>query len=332
MAEPLILPKGIVINTSWIYDEIAKQPVVSPEAIKKYWRVYTTTFQRLIDPTANRLENFWWHVWGSDRRHLPGPVLARLFEDISTGPTFVKLRGPPNRYEPPSQPPSPGSTPVQPPVVQAVPGASQEVLQPKVDQRAIAPSSTKKPPGKPILKKPRGPSASGPRPTARFVSPLGSDAEDVGSRDSEVASSTSTTTVTPAGGEMKAPGNSNNKKKATTAGPPKKKGATFVASSSETSRARRVIALTSSSTAQTSNATAQGTIIEFDENLPTRQLQEENETLQSEPRRTGTASTSPLDPRFTPTLPSATPAVPLGRSKSQLTLLLERQGEKKPRR
>lgn len=103
-------------------------------------------------------------------------------------------------------------------------------------------------------------------------------------------------------------------------------------SSSETSRPRRVIALTSSSTAQTSNATAQGTIIEFDENLPTRQLQEENETLQPEPGRTGTASTSPLDPRFTPTLPSATPAVPLGRSKSQLTLLLERQGEKKPRR
>lgn len=123
MADPPILPKGIVINTSWIYDEVAKQPVVPPEAIKKYWRgintimgrliceafanysaVYTTTFQRLIDPTANRLENFWWHVWGSDRRYLPGPVLARLFEDISTGPTFVKLRGPPNRYEPPSQP------------------------------------------------------------------------------------------------------------------------------------------------------------------------------------------------------------------------------------
>ena len=37
MADP-VLPKGIVLNTSWIYDEIAKETVVTPEAIKKYWR------------------------------------------------------------------------------------------------------------------------------------------------------------------------------------------------------------------------------------------------------------------------------------------------------
>ena len=41
---------------------------------------------------------------------------------------------------------------------------------------------------------------------------------------------------------------------------------------------------------------------------------------------------SPLEPRFTPTPPSSSPSVPLARSKSQLTLLLERQNEKKPRR
>jgi hypothetical protein len=34
------------------------------------------------------------------------------------------------------------------------------------------------------------------------------------------------------------------------------------------------------------------------------------------------------DMMFTPTAPSSTPAVPLGRSKSQLTLLLEREKEK----
>ena len=38
MMDPPILPKGIVINTTWTYDEIAKEPVVSPEALKKYWR------------------------------------------------------------------------------------------------------------------------------------------------------------------------------------------------------------------------------------------------------------------------------------------------------
>src|SRR4051794_3857007 len=64
--------------------------------------VYTTTFRRLVDPTAFRLENFWWHVWGSDRRYLSGPKLAKLFEEFSKGPTFVPLRSTANRYEGPS--------------------------------------------------------------------------------------------------------------------------------------------------------------------------------------------------------------------------------------
>jgi hypothetical protein len=38
---------------------------------------------------------------GSDRQHLSGHVLAKLYEDISLGPTFVPLRGPPNRWEGP---------------------------------------------------------------------------------------------------------------------------------------------------------------------------------------------------------------------------------------
>ncbi|RYP80560.1 hypothetical protein DL770_006162 [Monosporascus sp. CRB-9-2] len=507
MAE-LILPKGIVVNTTWIYDEVAKQPVVPPEAIKKYWKVYTTTFHRLVDPTANRLENFWWHVWGSDRRHLPGPVLARLFEEISNGPTFVKLRGPPNRYEPPSQPSSPPRLPAQPSSSQTIPKTSkaeQEDQELRVEKRTVAPSSSKKPPGKPILKKPRGPSASGPRPKTRFVTPPpppGSDAEDGGSRDSEAASSASTAVAS--GGESKVSGGPSAKeprKKTITAGVPKKKGPTFVASaasrrrpamprrqssqsatggsevtSRETgksvkkevspdrtykaepklsakaagkrpapqaapsapsgpsapaateesssssshgtvttdktqdppttiqtkrtpgqqpkptedkkadeptrgevdqvkatkpktthtredvqersrpettpsaahspqvtgaprrgsggvTRGHRVLnTLTSSSTAQTSKATAQGTIIEFDENLPTKQLREQAMSVQHEHGTPGSSSSNPLDPRFTPTPPSAVPAVPLGRSKSQLTLLLERQGEKKDKK
>ena len=85
--------------------------------------------------------------------------------------------------------------------------------------KVVEPSSSKKPPGKPILKKPRGPSSSGPRPTARFVSPPGTDAEDVGSRESEVASSTSTT-VTSTGTAPKAAGGASAKesKKKTTTG------------------------------------------------------------------------------------------------------------------
>ncbi len=64
--------------------------------------VYTVTNKKLRDPTARRLENFWWQVWGSDRRHLSGRTLARLYEDISVGPTIAPLQGPPNRWEGPN--------------------------------------------------------------------------------------------------------------------------------------------------------------------------------------------------------------------------------------
>jgi hypothetical protein len=66
-----------------------------------FFKVYTVTNKKLKDPTACRLEHFWWHVWGSDRRNLSGEKLAQLFEDISTGPTFVPLRSVANRWEGP---------------------------------------------------------------------------------------------------------------------------------------------------------------------------------------------------------------------------------------
>lgn len=115
---PMILPKGIVVNTKEIYDEVAKHSTVPMDRVWQIWRgtstarapahvghptdnllVYTTTNKKLQDPTARRLENFWWHVLGSDRRKLNGEVLATLYEDISLGPTFISLRGPPNRWE-----------------------------------------------------------------------------------------------------------------------------------------------------------------------------------------------------------------------------------------
>lgn len=58
--------------------------------------------KKLQDPTACRLENFWWHVWGSDRRNLSGETIARLWKDIASGPTFVPLIGPPQRPQMPS--------------------------------------------------------------------------------------------------------------------------------------------------------------------------------------------------------------------------------------
>lgn len=61
--------------------------------------VYTTTKRRLLDPRAERLENYWWRMWGSRKRELNGATVARLFAQISDGQTFVPLRGPPNRDE-----------------------------------------------------------------------------------------------------------------------------------------------------------------------------------------------------------------------------------------
>lgn len=113
-----ILPKGIVINSPGISGDIERKDrePLSPTEIAKFWRgeqrveilvqanpnsyvVYTTTKRRLLDPTAERLENLWWRIWGSRQRNLEGAKVALLFSEISDGHTFVPLRGPTSRYE-----------------------------------------------------------------------------------------------------------------------------------------------------------------------------------------------------------------------------------------
>ncbi|KAI0385150.1 hypothetical protein F5Y04DRAFT_206360 [Hypomontagnella monticulosa] len=492
----MILPKGIVFNRNDIYAEIAKYDIVPLEQILAACHVFTTTSRELFDPTARRLQNFWTRVLGGDRRYLPGKVIARLFKSISEEESFVKLRGPPNRYEPPS----PDSKPESSTKVQAKPetpgvGSSESKSKGKAKATKSAPSSAKQP--HPILKKPRGPSSSGPRPTARFVSPPGSDGEGNDGKDSEFA--LSGTTAVPHSDDSKGSTSSTAKeeKRKASSTTPKKKTTGFVASTASRRRPampRRVSSqssatvsgaevgskegssslssrqsgpqssvptileksgkgtssaagggsgqlstkaagkrpatrvssnkasasvsrpstsqasgadnrppvaqdepvtgitntaamddagsaragrsgtahrrsdtqerprpdispllarsrsdvgsrrgsqdalvlpqsLIASSTTTISNTTAQGTIIEFDENAPAIEAATSaaanEEDIETSSRRSGS---SILDSRFTPTQPSATPAVPLGRSKSQLTLLLERQGEKKPRR
>ncbi|KXX80879.1 hypothetical protein MMYC01_202091 [Madurella mycetomatis] len=172
MAIATAMPNGFFGNTQEIYVEVASYSVVPPEKIRQYWNVYTTTFRRLVDPTAFRLENFWWHVWGSDRRNLSGPALAKLFKEFSNGPTVVPLTLPSNRHESQAlitdrreldgtgpQPPLPPDS------------SSGQVSASSESRKAPTPSSSRPPPPHPILKKSRGPSASGPRPTARFASP-----------------------------------------------------------------------------------------------------------------------------------------------------------------
>ncbi|KAI0411679.1 hypothetical protein F5X98DRAFT_43788 [Xylaria grammica] len=194
--EQAFLPKGIVHNRNAIYEEIAKYDVLPVEQILRACHVFSTTSRELYDPTARRLENFWTRVLGGNRRYLPGRVIAQLFRDISEETSFVKLRGPHNRYEPTSS----GSSASKPQGVHA----THLVSVPKPKAKPTTPSA-KAP--RPILKRPRGPSASGPRPTARFVSPpeSGMD-EDSTKRDK---ATTSTTLTTPsAGASARVPGSS----------------------------------------------------------------------------------------------------------------------------
>ncbi|KAK2624093.1 hypothetical protein QTJ16_006727 [Diplocarpon rosae] len=176
MAMALILPKGIVVNSDQINENInriAAKPL-DQEDIARVWKVYTTTKRRLLDPTAERLENYWWRIWYSDRKYLDATTIARLFAHISDGPTFLPLRGPPNRVE--------GAT--KNTRVQHEPRASSAAApqQPSTGMTTATSSSktaskSPAPMPHPILKKTRGPSTSGPRPTARFISPHESEHE-----------------------------------------------------------------------------------------------------------------------------------------------------------
>jgi hypothetical protein len=191
----MILPKGIVINTDSVYKEVENFTVVPIEKIWQYWHVYTTTNKKLKDPTARRLENFWWHVLGSKCRFLSGRTLARLYEDISLAPSFVPLRGPANRWEGPDvQDPALEQPRVSEPLSKSAADlgkveveSSLESASPiRVPLKSLSNSASKPPPSHPILKKPRGPSSTGPRPTARFA-----DFQDPAPEDDAVSESAS---------------------------------------------------------------------------------------------------------------------------------------------
>jgi len=179
----MILPKGIIVNSPQIegqFEQLDAQPVGDAD-LARLWRVYTTTQRRLKDPTAERLENLWWRIWGSQGKQLKGAIVARLFAQISDGETFVPLRGPPNRDEGPSL-----NTRIR-----LGPGASSTTAlhQPNRSKPGTESSSSSKnnaPMPHPILKKTRGPSATGPRPTARFISPHDTEDENVEEDSSSV--------------------------------------------------------------------------------------------------------------------------------------------------
>ncbi|RKU41737.1 hypothetical protein DL546_005333 [Coniochaeta pulveracea] len=133
---------------------------------------------------------------GSDRRHLSGKALAKIFEEISTGPSFVPLRGPHHVSKPPPIPqPSQdeverengfGASPR--PTLDHDQARTRSYGKTSVTLKVPTSSSSRPPPPHPILKKSRGPSTSGKRPTARFVSPHESEDEAVNDVDTSSGS------------------------------------------------------------------------------------------------------------------------------------------------
>ncbi|RAL68502.1 hypothetical protein DID88_007230 [Monilinia fructigena] len=174
----LILPKGIVVNSPQIGSTIEriKNDPLDLADIARFWKVYTTTKRRLLDPTAERLENYWWRIWGSRSRELDASTVARLFVHISDGDTFVPLKGPPNRYESETPNDDQNSSACIGKTISStsVARASNE-SRPSTTPTSVSRTPAPMPP--PILKKTRGPSGNGPRPTARFISPAASEDE-----------------------------------------------------------------------------------------------------------------------------------------------------------
>jgi hypothetical protein len=152
---------------------------------------------------------------GSDRRHLSGKALAKIFEEISTGPSFVPLRRPrpvivtppvwtfrlvvcastnkvqqiprPSREEVDRENGSDASPRPTPDQGESRTHSTGKTPSDKITMKEPTSSSSRPPPPHPILKKSRGPSvSSGKRPTARFVSPH--ESEDEAVKDSETSS------------------------------------------------------------------------------------------------------------------------------------------------
>lgn len=203
-AMDLVLPQGIIINASEVYTQLASLSVVSSDVIWHYWNAYTVISKKIGgDPTHVRLENFWWHVWGSNRRNLSGPTLARLFQNISTGPTDVPLVVPKRSREILERSKALleqiNASEHDSASTQHMEGNRIEGRDVMNKVKAPTPSSSRPPPPHPILKKHSAP-VPGPRHTARFASP-----PRAGEDESEGGATMFITKVVPQPSEMPPP-------------------------------------------------------------------------------------------------------------------------------
>ncbi|KAG7009395.1 hypothetical protein G7Y79_00002g005100 [Physcia stellaris] len=79
------LPEGLITNKENVADEIQRLYDVEVEDVIKLWKVYSASKNILPDGAGQRLANFLWRVWGSEKilHHLTGSQLALHFSAIS---------------------------------------------------------------------------------------------------------------------------------------------------------------------------------------------------------------------------------------------------------
>ncbi|KAG9244024.1 hypothetical protein BJ878DRAFT_480554 [Calycina marina] len=173
---PNLLPKGIVLNAPNVEQSIEREAgaPVDVADIERMWKVYTTTQRRLLDPTAIRLEHFWWRIWGSRSRELTAHTIADLYAHVSHGETFIPLRGPPNRDESGASRPNIPTTGTGSPR----PAMPQGDSRPRTTSSMAAVKLPAVSPLPPILKKADAPPPTGPRLSVGFASISNSDVED----------------------------------------------------------------------------------------------------------------------------------------------------------
>lgn len=124
------------------------------------------------------MENYWWRIWGSRGRELCGATVARLFAEISDGHVtppawLINSRIAAQKKAAQTAQAAGERDPASQKIVnkgKVIADYAPKVVNEDVPSRPKAPKRNLTMPH-PILKKTRGPSTNGPRPTARFISP-----------------------------------------------------------------------------------------------------------------------------------------------------------------
>lgn len=172
------LPRIVVISPDIDFhiSRIKKQPLDEAD-IARFWKIFATVRRTITDSSAqaNRLENFWWRVWGSKKKHLSGLSLGNLCSGISDETSDVRLCSSQGFVENSYSPKRNSNIHEK--------GLIKERAPSSVTSKPSKSSSTNKfnttgAVPHPILKKTRGISTNGHRPTARFVSPHETEDED----------------------------------------------------------------------------------------------------------------------------------------------------------